>query len=394
MASRLVAVQAPPARLAGIFDEVWSDGDAVLPLPWPPDPSAAVTALAGAHAHATVTATTRTAPLIRTDHGHGTALAGDVALVVATSGTTGAPKGVLLSHAALEASTTASLARLDAKAGDRFAIALPVHHIAGIQVLLRARRCATEPVVADPSDTASIVGAGGDHISLVAAQLDRILAHDPSSLGQWRSVLVGGGPVPDDLVARAGAHGGRVLRSYGMTETAGGCVYDGVPLDGVEVGVQDDGRLRIRGAVLASGYVGDDAPLVDEQGWFVTRDFGRVDDDGRVEVHGRADDVVVTGGENVPAAAVEAEVRSHPSVRDAAVVGWPDERWGAVVVAVVEPHDGAEVGLEELRAWVVRSCPTSWAPRRLVVTRDLPRGPLGKPDRHRIETLLHRELVV
>lgn len=392
MASRLIAVQVPPSRLTGVLDDVWSGGDAALPLPWPPDPTNVVAELARQHAHATVDAANDTGPLRRRSHTHGTDLADGIALVVATSGTSGAAKGVLLSHAALEASTHASLGRLGARAGDRFVLALPSHHIAGLQVLLRARHCATQPAFADASDVHAIIQAGGDHISLVAAQLDRILAHTPGGQGRWQTVLVGGGPVPDELVRRAGVHAARVVRSYGMTETAGGCVYDGVPLDGVEVAIDDSGRLCVRGNVLASGYLDATTPFVNEQGWFVTSDLGHVDDSGRVEVYGRADDMIVTGGENVPAAALEADVRAHPSVRDAAVVGWPDKRWGSIVVAVVEPHPEVDIDLDGIRAWVLGTRPAAWAPRRLVVVAHLPRGPLGKLDRARLDEVLHTKL--
>jgi o-succinylbenzoate---CoA ligase len=172
-----------------------------------------------------------------------------------------------------------------------------------------------------------------------------------------------------------------VVATYGSSETAGGCVYDGVPLDGVAVAVAEDGRIRIAGPMLFSGYDGDAALtaecLVD--GWFLTSDRGEFDEEGRLRVLGRMDEVVVSGGVNVPTSEVVSRLQQHPGVGDVAVVGVPDQRWGQRVVAVIVSRDG--VALEELRDFVAKTLPRAWAPRELVVLSELPRLPNGKIDR-------------
>ncbi len=198
-------------------------------------------------------------------------------------------------------------------------------------------------------------------------------------------MLLGGGPIDPSLRARAVEEGVRVVATYGSAETAGGCVYDGVPLDGVAVATGAGGRIRIAGPTLFDEYDGDPAgtaeALVD--GWFVTADAGRVDDDGRLVVLGRVDDMVVSGGVNVPAPAVAARLREHPRVREAEVLGVPDETWGTRVVAFVV----GRLDLAEARDWVSATRPRSWAPRQLVTLESLPLLGNGKADRLRLREL-------
>ena len=180
---------------------------------------------------------------------------------------------------------------------------------------------------------------------------------------------------------RAEEEGLRVVATYGSAETAGGCVYDGYPLDGVDVAVDPDGRIRISGQTLFEGYDGDreltERVLVD--GWFLTSDAGRLDDDGRLHVLGRIDDVVVTGGVNVPLPAVAARLRAHPGVTAAEVVGVPDPEWGQRVVAFVVAT--GPMSLAEARDWVAEVHPRSWAPRDVVSVDALPMLDNGKVDR-------------
>jgi O-succinylbenzoic acid--CoA ligase len=174
-----------------------------------------------------------------------------------------------------------------------------------------------------------------------------------------------------------------------MSETCGGCVYDGVPLDGVEVTSTADGRLRIRGPVLFDGYDGQPGLTVDvlQDGWFVTQDLGRISDTGRVLVGGRVDDVINTGGVKVPAAQVALEIRLHPRVEAAEVLGIPDPEWGEIVVAAVV----GDVTLEELRDWVAVDYPRSFAPRSVVHVDALPLLPNGKVDRVALKARLASE---
>jgi O-succinylbenzoic acid--CoA ligase len=284
-------------------------------------------------------------------------------LSVETSGSTGRPKRVLLSRAAMRASADATHARLGGPG--QWLLALPPSYVAGLQVLFRSVRAGTSPVT-----SAAELTADRRYISLVPTQLSRMLAS--GELGRFDAVLVGGAALDAGLRSRAERAGVRVVATYGMSETCGGCVYDGVPLDGVRVDVDATGRVRIGGPVLFDGYDGEPAT----GDWLVTEDLGRIED-GRLHVLGRADDVVVSGGVNVPAAAVTERLRGHPDVLDAEVVGVPDEEWGQLVVAVVV----GDVSLAALRDWVGEVRPRAWAPRRVVHVDDLPLLPTGKVDR-------------
>ncbi|WP_407685194.1 o-succinylbenzoate--CoA ligase [Mycobacterium sp. HUMS_1102779] len=322
----------------------------------------------------------------------GEAIDDDVALVATTSGTTGAPKGALLSAAALRAGAAATHDRLGGPGA--WLLALPPHHIAGIQVVVRSVLAGAEPVELDvsagfePAELPAAIGRlgpGRRYTSLVAAQLAKALA-DPAAaaaLADLDAVLLGGGPAPDRVLDAAAAAGVTVVRTYGMSETAGGCVYDGVPLDGVRVRVSGDGRVVIGGATLAKGYRNPVVPdPFAEPGWFRTDDLGVIDDAGVLSVLGRADDAISTGGLTVLPQPVEAALGTHPAVRECAVFGLPDDRLGRRVVAAVVPADGcAPPTLEALRAHVARTLDATAAPRELHVVDALPRRGIGKLDR-------------
>lgn len=315
-----------------------------------------------------------------------------VALVVPTSGTTGKPKGALLSAAALTASAAATHTRLGGPGG--WLLALPAYHIAGVQVLVRSLLAGAAPVELDVSagfDAARLPAAvdrlGGSrrYAALVAAQLAKALA-DPAAaaaLASLDAVLLGGGPAPQPVLDDAAAAGVTVVRSYGMSETAGGCVYDGVALDGVRLRIAVGGRVVIGGATLASGYRNPVSPdPFGEPGWFYTDDLGALDDSGVLTVLGRADDAISTGGLTVLPEVVEAALRGHPAVADCAVFGLPDDRLGQRVVAAVVVADGcAAPSLAALRAHVGSSLAASAAPRELHVLNAVPRRGIGKVDR-------------
>lgn len=331
----------------------------------------------------------------------------EIALVIATSGTTGTPKGAMLTPAALIASASATHDRLGG-AGN-WLLALPAHHIAGMQVLVRCVLAGTVPTELDLTDGFDVtqlpravaqLGSGRRYTSLVANQLAKALS-DPAAtraLAELDAVLLGGGPAPHAVLDGAVAAGIAVVRTYGSSETSGGCVYDGIALDGVEVRIEGPtdtgpGRIVIGGATLAKGYrnptvpehAGPDPTMPDpfgEPGWFRTDDIGTFDDSGLLTVLGRADEAISTGGLTVMPGAVEAVLSRHPAVTECAVFGVPDDRFGQRVVAAIVADRSAPVPtLEELRDFVALSLDPSAAPRELHTIAELPRRGIGKIDR-------------
>ncbi|MDQ0375256.1 o-succinylbenzoate--CoA ligase [Cellulomonas humilata] len=330
----------------------------------------------------------------------------DVAVVVRTSGSTGEPRGVLLSATALRASAGATHDRLAGPG--HWLLALPTDHVAGLQVLVRSVLAGTSPTVlaAGPFRAvafAAAVGAMGPtgprYTSLVPTQLVRLLddAAATDALRSFDGVLLGGAASSPDLLTRARAAGVAVVTTYGMTETCGGCVYDGRPLAGVAVRLDDDGRILLAGSVLADGY--RDRPDLDADAFaqvdgvrhLRTSDLGTWSD-GVLAVLGRADDVLVSGGVKIPPGPVEAVVASLPGVSEVCVVGVPDAEWGQAVVAVVVARPDGPPTLEQVRTAVADRLGAPHAPRRLVVTDSLPvRGP-GKIDRRAATQLAVRQL--
>lgn len=320
----------------------------------------------------------------------------DVALVVTTSGTTGVPKGAMLTAAALRASGDATHERLGGPG--QWLLALPTHHIAGLQVLLRSIQAGTEPVALDVSDgflpgglASAVAGMTGPrkYTSLVPTQLIKAL-DDPAGLEALASldaVLIGGAPTPRPVLDRARAAGVNVVRTYGMSETCGGCVYEGVPLTGTRVRIED-GRVLLGGDMLAKGYRGlPDHPAFAEPGWFRTEDAG-VYENGVLAIRGRLDEAIMTGGLLVIPQVVEAVLATHPAVSEAVVLGLPDERLGQRVAVAVVPVAEAAPTLDELREHVVAELDTIAAPRELALLEDIPmRGP-GKPDRNKLREYL------
>ncbi|WP_194817682.1 o-succinylbenzoate--CoA ligase [Nocardia sp. XZ_19_385] len=332
--------------------------------------------------------------------GPGEPIEEDVALVVTTSGTTGVPKGAMLSAAALRASGAATHERLGGPGS--WLLALPTHHIAGIQVLLRSIQAGTEPTVLDVSGgflpealAGAISGMRGPrrYTALVPTQLIKALDAPVAAeaLAQLDGVLVGGAATPPHIHERAKAAGINVVRTYGMSETCGGCVYDGVPLDGTEVRIED-GRVVLGGAMIAVGYRGQpDHPAFAEPGWFRTEDAGTYED-GVLSISGRLDEAIMTGGLLVIPQVVEAVLGTHPSVSECVVLGLPDERLGQrVAVAVVPAKGAANPTLDELREHVVRELDAIAAPRELAIFDELPLHGPGKPNRAKVRELLLSE---
>ena len=381
--SALVAVVAWGPEFAGALTRVWEAGDAVLPVD-PRLPAGAVTDVLEAMAPAWLCDPRAGSGTERRAHGR-PAAAGD-ALVVATSGTTGTPKGVVLTHAAVAASARATSARLGVDPnGDEWIACLPLAHVGGLSVLTRAVLTGTPCAVTDGFDAAEVAAVAASMrargrrplVSLVATALARV---DPGAFG----VIVLGGSAPPPTVPP------NAVVTYGMTETGSGVVYDGVALDGVEVRIEA-GEIWLRGPMLARAYrtAEGESPLVDGLGWLATGDAGTVGPDGRLAVSGRLAEVIVTGGEKVWPAPVEAALRHHAGVADVAVVGAPDETWGQRVVAVVEASDPDHPpSLAALRETVRERLAPYAAPRQLVVVAALPRTALGKVRRQALGPLV------
>jgi O-succinylbenzoic acid--CoA ligase len=330
----------------------------------------------------------------------------NVAVVIETSGSTAAPKRVLLSTDALLASAAASSVALG---GDgQWLLALPAHYIAGVQVLVRSIAAGTEPVFLptghfDPAvfaDYARRLEHPLRFTSLVPVQLARLLDAADTDVGllavltRFTGILVGGQAVSAELVERADRFGIRLLRTYGSSETAGGCVYNGRPI-GNTVLRAIDGELEISGSVLAEGYL-DDADrtrerFVTENGrrWYRTGDLGAVAADGTVSVSGRADNVIISGGEKVSLDAVESVVRGLPGLAEAVIVPAVDPAWGQVPVVVLADHRGAQVpDLPMVRSAVAAALGNPARPVRIVTVRAIPQLASGKPDRQALAAVV------
>lgn len=324
------------------------------------------------------------------------------AAVITTSGSTGVPKSVAIGRNALIASAFATAARIGAGA---WLLAVPATYVAGVQVLVRALVNGREPAVLagpfrpEPFAAAALGMASHEngervstYTSLVPAQLQRLLdasEGDPEVLRALRSferILIGGQALPVALRERAAAAGVRIVRTYGSTETSGGCVYDGVPLDGVEVAIVDD-EVRISGPTLADGYLGDpdrtaEVFPTDAAGtrWYRTGDGGEFAD-GVLRVTGRLDNVIVSGGVNVSLDRVEAAVRGIPGLESAVVIPVEDAQWGQGSAVVVAASGDERETLERVRTAVAAAVGPVARPARVVLVDALPVLASGKPDR-------------
>jgi O-succinylbenzoic acid--CoA ligase len=334
------------------------------------------------------------------------------AVAVTTSGSSGAAKTVLLTASALLASAGATHDRLGGSG--HWLLALPGEHVAGLQVLVRSLIAGTTPVVLDLNsgftperfiEAAARLRGARRYTALVPTQLTRLLS-GPGSAGTaalrgFDAILIGGAATPPALLERAEAAGVRLVTTYGMSETCGGCVYDGVPLDGMSVRIDEptddeSGRVSLGGPMVTRGYLNEagDSPFrTDDAGqrWFRTDDAG-IFADGRLRILGRLDSMIITGGVNVAPAAVEAALQRLPGVAEAVVVGLPDPEWGQRVAAALVLAPGAVAPtLAQARALVSAEVSGPAAPRQLAVLDALPlRGP-GKPDRTAITKALSEQ---
>ncbi len=367
--AELVALDLPAGP--GFVDALraaWDAGDAVVPLDRRLPPPALRAVLAAIRPTRVVDEDgARTLP-------DGTATEPGDGLVVVTSGTSGLPKGAVLTLEAVEASARAVSARLEVDSDrDRWVACLPLSHIGGLSVVTRALMTGTPCTVLDGFDPAAVedaARAGATLVSLVTTALHRC---DASG---YRSVLLGGAAPPSSVPSN-------VIVTYGMTETGSGVVYDGYPLDGVEVRIGDgttgaEGEVLLRGPMLTRGYRDGTDPRLPGN-WLATGDGGTFGPDGRLTVSGRIAEVIVTGGEKVWPGPVEAALATHPAVAEVAVWKRPDPEWGERVVAWIVPRPAADLPeLSELRELVTLQLAPWAAPRELVVVAALPHTTNGK----------------
>jgi len=343
---------------------VWERGDAVFPL----DsrlPTAAQESLLKRFGAATII----------TEHGEttlsdGTQVEPGDALVVATSGSSGPPKGAVLTHSAIEASARATSARLEVSTNDHWLACLPLAHIGGLSVITRSLIMGTPLTVIDGFDANVVNHSDATLVSLVSTALQRIDA------SRFRYIVLGGARPPADRPAHC-------IATYGLTETGSGVVYNGMPLDGVEVDIRND-EVHLKGPMMLRCYRDGSSPLTDD-GWLPTGDLGVLRGDGSLHVEGRRGDVINSGGEKVWPEDVETALIRHHDVVDVAVAGTPDSEWGHLVTAFVVTTRG-DLQLDELRDFCRDQLPGYALPRKLERVSAIPRTALGKVRRNELRT--------
>jgi o-succinylbenzoate---CoA ligase len=362
--NRLVGIELPGGPgFVDALKHIWDTGNAAFPidLRLPPSARARLIAAMGCSAVVSDNGTRAMASGFPVQPGD--------ALVMATSGSTGQPKGVVLTHAAVEASARATTARIGRIDTDHWLACLPLAHVGGLAVITRALTLGLPLTVVAGVERAAVADAvrgGATLTSLVPTALTRL---DPTL---FRTIVLGGARPPGDLPDNC-------ITTYGLTETGSGVVYDGIPLDGVDLRIDIDSMVHLRGPMLLRCYRNGVDPK-DANGWLATGDIGRFDDTGRLVIDGRLGDLIITGGENVWPDPVEAALADHPRIADVAVAGRPDADWGHAVVAFIVPN-GEPPTLAELRAHVADRLPAFAAPKRIVLVDEIPRTAVGKPRR-------------
>lgn len=374
--AKLRAFSVPPEHADAALTDTHNAGDAALFL----DPSLTPVlrnALCASFAPSSLTLIDAGGIRQTTKFADGVTLDDSAALVVLTSGSTGTPKGVQLSHDALTAAVAASLSRLTLTRANTVIQALPPHHVAGLLGVLRARALGANLVTV--TSTQAMARVRGELVALVPTQLARLVTL-PTDLSQFGTILLGGAAAPPDLLTAAHNVGATLVSTYGMSETCGGCVYDGLPLKGTTVVVDgpddDTGRILIQSPQLFDGYrIGRNLIRHDATHWFATSDQG-LWQDGLLHVAGRMDETVVSGGENIPLSAVRAALRATTGITDLLVFSRPSHTWGDEVLAVLV----TDLSLQAVKTQLLTVLPPHWIPRHFTTVTAIPTTPLGKPD--------------
>lgn len=369
--ARLIALDMPASTtFVNLVQRAWSNGNAVLPIDQRL-PLAAKKMLLDSMAPSEIIDDSFTASSLP----NGRAMQDGDALVIASSGSTGAPKGIIHTHSSILAGAQASASRLQLTSDDHWLVCIPVSHVGGFSVVARALHTGAALTLHPTFDAAAVDQAlknGVTHTSLVATALSRI----DTSL--FQTILLGGSSAPANLPSN-------VITTYGMTETGGGVVYNGQPLDNVEIQIVDD-EIFLRCPMLMRAYR-DDQSISTDDGWYATGDIGEIDEinnNFKLSVYGRQTDMIITGGENVWPSVVENSLTSHPIVKQVVVRGVPDTTWGQRVVAYIALNDSTQTSeaklLSDLREHVKQTLPAFCAPQQIVVLAEIPRTSLGKVD--------------
>jgi len=318
-----------------------------------------------------------------------------ISLIINTTGSSGKIKEVGLTASSLLSSAKASNKYIGAQIGDRWSLLLPLNHIAGINVLIRSLELGTTPL-----DYRNISNESGgkystaEYSAIVPTQLFRALHGDSQLLEHLRgcrAVLVGGAKLTSELRNQAIESGIKIVETYGSTETSGGCIYDGQPLEGVEIEVNAEGLLRIRGSVLAHSYLNTTEPLIDDHGWYTTSDLAHFED-GKLLIDGRSDDIFISGGENLSLSAVESIISEKFPSLDFAAFTVTDAQWGqilccALVNSKVSSHSGIELGIQEA---LTNALGEIAKVKRFLYLDELPLMGIGKVDRAELQSLMGR----
>ena len=366
--ARLIALDMPASKtFVDLVQRAWSNGDAILPIDQRLRPSGKKMLLDTMAPSEVIDASFTASSLP-----NGRPMQDGDALVIASSGSTGSPKGIIHTHSSLLAGAQASASRLQLSASDHWLVCIPVSHVGGFSVISRALHTGAALTLLPAFDVAAVQEAaknGATHASLVATALSRIDA------SLFRTILLGGSSAPDNLPSN-------VIATYGMTETGGGVVYNGQPLDNVEIKIVD-GEIFLRCPMLMRAYR-DDQTISITDGWYATGDIGEIDENGKLSVRGRQSDMIITGGENVWPSVIEKCLSSHTAVNQVVVRGIQDATWGQRVVAYVVLNDSTHISevklLSELREHVKQSLPAFCAPQQVIVLSQIPRTSLGKVD--------------